>query len=257
MYPRLNFLLFELSAYSFFTILALIIVVAGSYWFARKRGFKKKDSILMLVGMGLSAFIGARLLNVIVNFDSYQDHLFKTFSLDFEGFSLYGGALFAVLAGLLIAHYRKINLFKFADTVVPFVGIGIALMRVGCYLNGCCFGKETNLPWGVKFPFLSPAHVQQLSENIISSTVVHAVHPTQIYEMIAAIICSIIAFILIKKKKPAGNAFLVFVILFSAFRWFNMYLRVLPYSDTTINFWYPLLYFSIIILCGYLLIKKK
>jgi phosphatidylglycerol:prolipoprotein diacylglycerol transferase len=127
----------------------------------------------MLLGMGLFSFIGARIFNVFINFDSYKDNFTRIFSLNFEGFSLYGGALFAIISGLFIARYKKINLLKFADTAIPFVGIGIAIMRIGCFLNGCCFGKETNFPWGVKFPFLSPAHIEQISGNILNSTSVH------------------------------------------------------------------------------------
>ena len=209
----------------------------------------------MLLGMGLFSFIGARIFNVFVNFDSYKDDFAKIFSLNFEGFSLYGGAVFAVISGAVIARYKKINLLKFADSVIPFVGIGIALMRIGCFLNGCCFGKETNLPWGVKFPYLSPAHIEQISGNIISSTTVHAVHPTQLYELIAALIGTFIALILIKQKKPAGTALLAFGIWFTAFRWFNMQFRVLPYSDVMINWVYPVAYAVIISVCLLLLIK--
>jgi phosphatidylglycerol:prolipoprotein diacylglycerol transferase len=144
---------------------------------------------------------------------------------------------------------------KFADTVTPFIGIGIVLMRIGCFLNGCCFGKETDLPWGVKFPQFSPAHIWQISENVFGSLEVKPVHPTQIYELIAALFCTILALLIIKKKKPAGTAFLVCGIIFSAFRWFNMQFRVLPYSEAVLNFWYPLLYAAIIILCVYFLIK--
>jgi len=255
LYPELNFFLFKISAYSFFTIAALAAVITGSYWYARKRGFKMEETIYMLLGMGLFSFIGARIFNVCVNFEWYKEDYSRVFSMDFEGFSLYGGAIFAVIAGAVIGQIKKINLLKFADSVIPFVGIGIALMRIGCFLNGCCFGKETNLPWGVKFPYLSPAHIEQISGNIISSTTVHAVHPTQIYELIAALIGTLMALIIIKKGKPAGTALLAFGIWFTAFRWLNMQFRVLPYSDMMINWVYPSIYAGIIVVCAVLLIR--
>jgi len=86
---------------------------------------------------------------------------------------------------------------------------------------------------------------------------VHAVHPTQIYEMIAALIGTAIAFYLIKKRATHGTAFLVCGMYFSAFRWFNMCLRELPYDEAMMNLWYPLLYASVIILCGTLLFRLR
>lgn len=255
MYPTLDFIFLQVASYSFFTIAALVVALAGSYRFALKRGFKKADVLIMLLGLGLSVFIGARLFNIAVNFDWYMKDPSRAFALTATGFSLYGGILLALIAGLLISHFRRIPLFKFADTVTPFIGIGIVLMRIGCFLNGCCFGKETDLPWGVTFPPMSPAHLYQISENLMGSTSVHAVHPTQIYELIAALIGTIIAFVLIKRGKPDGTAFLVCGMYFSAFRWLNMQFRVLSYSDAMINVWYPLLYTAIIVLCGFLLIR--
>jgi len=255
MHPQLDFVIFEVSAYRVFSILALIVVVAGSYLYARKRSFNSLDAIVMLVCMGIAAFIGARVFNLLVHFDWYLEDPTRFFSLNFEGFSLYGGALFAGLAGFVVARLRKVKILKFADTVIPFVGIGIAIMRIGCFLNGCCFGKETDLPWGVKFPALSQSHVHHISENLFNLGTLQAVHPTQIYELIAALIGTVLAFVLIKKKKPAGTAFFGFIAWFSLFRLFNMQLRVLPYSDFITFYFYPILYVLIIILCVFYILK--
>ncbi len=266
MYPQLNFGLFTISAYSFFTAVALAAAVIGSYLYSARRGFKKADSLLMLLVMGVSAFIGARLFNVLVNFEWYRRDPSRIFSPEDTGFSLYGGILFAALAGLLIARARGINMWKFADTVTPFMGICIALMKIGCFLNGCCFGKETTLPWGVKFPPNSPAHLYQISQNPFGTFTISTVHPTQIYELLAALAGTALAFYIIGRRKkradktgkPArvdGTAFLAFAIFFSAFRWLNMSLRELPYSETVLNFWYPLFYATIIIICGFLIIR--
>ena len=257
MHPNLNFFLFQIPAYSFFTVAALVTVVGGGYWFARKRGFKAVDSWLMLLGMGFAVFIGARLFNIVVNFEWYREDPSRIFSLTATGFSLYGGIVLAILVGALISYLRKIPLLRFADTVTPFIGIGIALMRVGCFLNGCCFGKETDLPWGVTFPPFSPAHLHQMSENILGSTSVNPVHPTQIYELFAALVGTYLAFILIKRGKADGSAFLAAGIWFSAFRWFNMYLRDLPYSDAVIHYYYPMLYMAVILVCGFVLTRHE
>jgi phosphatidylglycerol---prolipoprotein diacylglyceryl transferase len=256
MYPKLNLLRLEISAYSFFLVTALVVTVAGSWWYLKKRGFKDTEIVLMLAGMVVSAFIGARLLNIMVNPEWYAEDFSRIFAFSTKGLSLYGGILLAVLAGGLISYFRKIPLWKFADATIPFVMIGIAIMRIGCFLNGCCFGKETDLPWGVTFPPASPAHVHQFGDNFLDIVAVNPVHPTQIYEMLAALAVAILAFIIIKKGKPSGTAFLLCGIFFSAFRLFNMQLRVLPYPDEILMIWYPLLYVGIMIICGMLLYRR-
>lgn len=253
MYPHLNLIIWQGAAYSFFTVAALLAVVGGGYFFAVRRGFGKSDVLAMLAGMSLAVFVGARLFNVVINYDWYQSDPGRIFALTASGFSLYGGILFGILAGLLISVRRKIPLMKFADTVTPFIGIGIALQRVGCFLNGCCFGHETDLPWGVKYPYLSHAHMHQIEGNLIGSMNVAAVHPTQIYELVAALIGTYIAFSIIKRGKVDGTAFLICGMYFSAFRWLNMQFRVLPYGESMTQVWYPLFYLAIIVACGMVL----
>lgn len=255
MYPQLNLYFFHTSAYSFFIFLALIVVVLGSHFFALKRGFFIIDSLWMLLGMSFAVFIGARLLNLLVNFDWYIDDLSRIYSLNTKGFSLYGGIVFAMLTGFLISKVRKIELLKFADTVIPFVGIGIVLMRIGCFLNGCCFGKTTNVPWAVQFPQLSPAHKHQIIHDIINSMSVDYVHPTQLYELIGALLISLLAFIIINNKYPVGTATLVSAICFSLIRWVNIYFRVLPYEEMMIYVFYPIFYLLIITGCVYWLFR--
>ncbi len=249
MHPELDFHFFEVSAYTFFAYAALLVVVGGTFLFAGKQGFRAKDSLWMLLGMGISTFIGARLFNVLVNFPWYREDLSRIFAFDTRGFSLYGGIAMGMIAGFAISRYRKIPLVKFADTTTPFVGIGIAVWRVGCFLNGCCFGKETALPWGVTFPQFSPAHKHQISENFLDSLTVHPVHPTQIYELLAALFGSILIFFVLRKQKVDGTASLVAAIWFTLFRLINMEFRVLSYSEGITRYFYPLFYIIILVGC--------
>lgn len=249
MHPELDFHFFQLAAYSFFTFAAFLVVVVGSFLFAKKRGFATNDALWMLVGMGIAAFFGARALNVIVNIDWYREDFSRVYAFDTKGFSLYGGIILAMAAGLAISSFRKIPLLRFADTTIPFVGFGIAIMRIGCFLNGCCFGKETDLPWGVTFPLLSPAHKHQISQNIFDSLTVHPVHPTQMYEFVAALFGSILVFIILRKQKNDGAAALIAASWFTAFRFINMHFRVLPYREGVIDYFYPFFYVCIIFGC--------
>jgi phosphatidylglycerol---prolipoprotein diacylglyceryl transferase len=261
MKPVLNIFGFEIASYSLFLFLALFFVFFGSYFFLTWNGQKKSDVLYMLGAMSVFAFIGARALNFFVNYSFYKADFAKLFEFSSHGFSLYGGVLGAIFAGYFIAKLRKIELFRFADLMTPFVGIGIILMRIGCFLNGCCFGKKTDFIFGVKFPDFSQAHLKQISGSLFSGGTVKAVHPTQIYEAVFVFLCVLLAFYLIFKKKKfaSGSVFLISGALFSAFRWVNMYFRDLNYSDLIIDIVYPIIYLGVIFSCIFLsiLLNRK
>lgn len=253
---NLAFINFNIKAYSFFLVLAALTVFLGSLYLAKKRNLPVRDSFWILLIMLFSVFVGARLFHFLLNFELYQNYPEKLWSISTQGFSLFGGILAAITSGFFACQFFKINVWKLGDTVIPFLGIGIALTRIGCFLNGCCFGKITNYFWGVNFPFFSQAHKYQLSQNHEQLFSVEPVHPTQIYELGAALLGSFVAFYILKKKLPDGVAFLIFGIWFSAFRWFNYYFRVAPPTfDASPNF-YPIFYFAIICVCSYLLYNK-
>lgn len=260
MYPfRIHLFIFnsavEIGPYELFLFLAIATALIGCFIFATKKGFNAKKIALILFTMLASAVIGARVLNALVNIQSYSQNPAKLFAFSTEGFSLYGGILMAVISGYIACRMLKINPFKLGDTFIPFLGTSIALMRVGCFCNGCCFGQITNLPWGVKFPLLSPAHLHQISANG-NFMEVEPVHPTQLYEMFAAITLAAIATILLKKKLPEGTATIFFLTGFSLFRLLNSYLRVTPDNFTAPPYFYPALYITLTIIGSILFWNK-
>lgn len=247
---------FSLSSYAFFMALAAAIGVFGGYRFARKRGFEKRPVTIVLAAVSVSVLVGARLLHVLIDWNFYLTHPSRIWTVDAVGFSLFGGIVLATLVGLVTCRKLKLNAWKLGDTFAPFVGLGIAAMRIGCFLNGCCFGKETDLPWGVTFPMLSPAHRWEMTQGAADIFTVRPVHPTEIYELIAALIASMIALWAIKKKLPDGVAILSFLIFFSAFRWFDYYLRVPPQTFDAPGWFYPMFYLTVIVACSVLAIFR-
>jgi phosphatidylglycerol:prolipoprotein diacylglycerol transferase len=238
----------EFGPYALCFFLAAAAALAGCMFFAVKRGFRARQIGVMLAVMLVCAVAGARLMNALVNLPAYAADPGKLFELSAEGFSLYGGIIFAVAAGLVCCRFFRLNIFRLGDTFIPFLGISIAIMRVGCFLQGCCFGKVTDLPWGVTFPLLSPAHLYQMPiyGNFMS---VLPVHPTELYELAAALLLAGVAFWMLKKKQADGAATFVFIAGFSLFRLFNSYLRVNPESFSAPPYFYPALYLSIAAVC--------
>lgn len=247
----------EIRAYSFFLLLATAVSIVGVLWYGRKKfNFPINQNLIALAVMIIFGLIGARMLNVFLNFGFYQKNPAMITSLDSRGFSLFGGIILGGLAGIIFTRLKKINLWDFADMYAPFLGIGIIFLRIGCFLNGCCFGKETNMPWGITFPNFSQTHFHQLAQNSTDLFVVQAVHPTQLYELFGALLATILAFWLNRKKINSGMAILTFLILFSLVRWINYYFRVMPETFEASKYFYPLFYGIVICACGYLLYNK-
>jgi len=217
-------------SYDVFTVLAAVVGVVGTYLFGRYRGLPERALLVTLPVMLVSAFVGGRLLNVAINRAAYLVHPERILAFDSAGFSLYGGIILATITGFLVMRAFRIDSWRFVDSGAPILGLSIATMRIGCYLNGCCFGKETDLPWGVSFPVMSQAHRHQLVSHPGDFFSVDPVHPTELYELAAALLLSLLSFFLLRKRLPSGVAALSFAGLFSLFRLGNSFLRVTPVS---------------------------
>jgi len=100
----------------------------------------------------ISSIIGARAVYVIKYWNAYKTNPITILHLWDGGLIFFGGFLVALVVVLLYLKRYKIDYWKFLDILAPAVAIGSAIGRIGCFLNGCCYGYETPLLWGVKFP---------------------------------------------------------------------------------------------------------
>jgi phosphatidylglycerol:prolipoprotein diacylglycerol transferase len=114
----------------------------------------------------IAGVIGARLFYVIHYFDQFQGRLLSVFAIWQGGLEFLGGILSAILVIGLYCRYHKLPVRRYLDILA--IGLMLALVfgRIGCFLNGCCFGKPTNLPWGVRFPYGSYAYISQVYPDI-------------------------------------------------------------------------------------------
>ncbi len=124
------------------------------------------DTIIDLaVTTVLSGFAGARIYYVIQFWEHFSTDPLSVIKIWEGGIVLYGGLIGGVIGFSIFIFIKKLPLWSLLDLFVIATSIAQGFGRLGCFLNGCCYGRETNLPWGVKFPF---------SESVL--------HPTQLYE---------------------------------------------------------------------------
>jgi phosphatidylglycerol:prolipoprotein diacylglycerol transferase len=147
--------------------------------------------------------IGARLLYVITDFTYYFSYPLEVFQIWKGGIVYYGG--FA-LGFLFIAAYvciKKISFLKICDLFAPALALGHFFGRLGCFFAGCCYGKETKVPWSVVFT----------NANALAVKGSH-IHPTQLYESFANFLLFLFLWLYPKKKK-CHDGFVLVVYLFS------------------------------------------
>ncbi len=165
-------------------VLVAVGFVAG-LWTASRRALRLGISPEQILDAGIwiivGAGVGARALYAM----SYWDRLMEAptfpsmpwtevFMIQKGGLVYYGGLIGASLATILYAWKTRIPLWRLADALAPSIALGYVPGRMGCFMNGCCYGRPTDLPWGVSFPPGSDAFG-------------HAVHPTQIYDALLSL----------------------------------------------------------------------
>jgi phosphatidylglycerol:prolipoprotein diacylglycerol transferase len=200
---------FNVYAYGFFLMVAIL---AGGILSMRrlKRGaldIPAERMIDLFFYSILSAMLGARILFVVINFDAYRENPLAILKIWEGGLVFYGGLIsaFGVAIGYMLRH--RLPVWKLADLAAPSLALGLFFGRIGCFLAGCCYGKETSRPWGVVFT--DPNSLAALNVSL---------HPTQLYEAGAAL--SILLFLAggEKKKSFDGRTFWLFLLLYSIVR---------------------------------------
>ncbi|MGB9677476.1 MAG: prolipoprotein diacylglyceryl transferase [Candidatus Ratteibacteria bacterium] len=175
----------------------------------RKEGYDEKFISQIIFWTIFSGIIGARLLHVFVNIYYYILHPLEIIKIRNGGLAVEGAVLSSLIFIILFSKFKNFPPIKVLDTISIYVPLGQAIGRLGCFLNGCCYGKETNFLLGVKFPFLE-----------------RKVHPTQLYYSFLYIILFFLLKKLSKKvKKGDGFLFSSYLMAFSLIRYFVDFLR--------------------------------
>ena len=138
-------------------LMALSIVVA--LWLCHRQARKEKLPADDIISVGqwaiLAGLVGARLYEVIFNWDYYGVYPRKIFAVWEGGLAIHGGLIVGPLVGVLLAWYWKVPILRGLDVTAPCFAIGQAIGRWGNFFNEEAFGQPTNLPWKL---FISPAH---------------------------------------------------------------------------------------------------
>lgn len=166
MYPSFGNWPVHISSYGVFLGLAFLMGFAYALRHARFFGRSSDEVVDVTLMLTVSSMAGARLLYILL-FPQRFPTVLSWFDLRSGGLVFFGGFLGALLGVVLLVWKRAMSVRDWADLLAPAVATGQCLGRIGCFLNGCCYGRPTEQAWGLVFPGLGdrlPRHPTQLYE---------------------------------------------------------------------------------------------
>jgi phosphatidylglycerol:prolipoprotein diacylglycerol transferase len=155
-----------IRGYGVMLLLAIASGVLLAAWRAKRMGVHPDVIFSLAFWMGLFGILGARAFYVIEYWEEFQrastrETLLAMINVTQGGLVVYGSVIGGVAAGAVFLMRHKLPVLAIADLIAPSMALGLALGRIGCFLNGCCFGGVCELPWAVQFPAQSPPYFRQ------------------------------------------------------------------------------------------------
>jgi phosphatidylglycerol:prolipoprotein diacylglycerol transferase len=208
----------HLTGYSIAMLAGFIAAYLVTVPRARIVGISERTIMdLFMVGL-IAGLVGARIGEIIEQWPafgrdaagqplSWGDFLSKAADIDGGGMVWYGAAILGGVLIALVAWYRRVRFLELADLFLPVTVLGLGLGRVGCFLNGCCYGCPTTMPWAV--PGNGGAHT----------------HPTQLYETTACFLLFALAWWWWRHRRWQGEIAALTLLGYAFWRFFNESLR--------------------------------
>lgn len=182
----------------------------------------------------VTGIIGARLFflfqypqSVFGKATSPGEFLFAIVNLSEGGLVLYGGVIFGSLAYFAFCYLRKLHPLELADVVVPSIFLGLGFGRLGCLMNGCCYGDRCELPWAIVFPQGSGPYEMLMQYGFLppDATVSLPLHPTQIYSSLGGFLLAFVTALVFRYRRKTGEVLAVGAILYPINRFLIEFVR--------------------------------
>lgn len=198
----------------------LLAAAAAGTWLSIRRGRAAGFDAETILALGMEIFlwglVGARLFYVV----EYHEQFFRPgeslwaaipriLNLAAGGLVVFGSLPTAGLAAWRFARRRGLPVLPLADCIAPGLLVGLALGRIGCFLNGCCYGGPCDVPWAVTFPAQSPPWLDQAARGLLPPDAPRslAVHPAQLYAAIDAALLAALAVAFTPLARRSGEVF--------------------------------------------------
>jgi phosphatidylglycerol:prolipoprotein diacylglycerol transferase len=220
MYP----ILFEIGGFPVYTYgvllaAAYLLGLQFALMRARARGLDATRVMDLGIWIIISALIGAKLLLLVVEFDTFRQNPRELVTLLRSGGVFYGGLIAAVAVAMWYMRRHRLAVWSVSDAFAPGIALGHVIGRMGCFFAGCCFGKATDVPWSVTFS-------NEYAARNVGTPLNVPIHPTQLYEAGAELMILGLLLVLERKWRPfAGRTFWSYMLLYGITRFFIEFYR--------------------------------
>ncbi len=205
----------EIKAYGFFIAIGFLVGINLAAYFAKKEGIDPEKVYDLSLYILISAILGARILEVLINHEYYFSHPKEIIAIWNGGLTFYGGLIAALAVCLVYLRKQKNGFWQFADIMAPSLAIGYMFGRIGCFFAGCCYGKPV-AAGSLCLTFTNP---QSFAPKGV------CLYPTQLYGALAALIIFIILLIMRRYHSFRGQLMLGFILLYAPARFFIEFFR--------------------------------
>lgn len=145
-----------IHSYGLMISLAILISAFLLYREAPRENISPDHVLEAIIVVSFFGLLGSRILYIALNWQLYSGSFLTTFFTQFEGLTFYGAFFGGVIALYVWSVKRGVNFLKFTDLLAPYLALGYALGRIGCFLNGCCYGLESTVPWALPISIGDP-----------------------------------------------------------------------------------------------------
>ncbi len=211
-----------IRSYGLMLAISFFLGILYVYRMSKKLNFDFDALLTVAYIMIIAGLIGARLSYVLFHLSEFEGNWLDTINpfhsdrFGIAGLNLYGGVLCAVICTYIYVRVRGLSPLDVFDIFAPTIGLGLIFTRIGCFLNGCCFGTPTDLPWGVSFPEGS------LPYQIFDGA---HLHPAQLYSSLYGLLLFIFLHWRLKNRIFPGQVIALLFMIEAIFRYAIEYVR--------------------------------
>ena len=199
---------FKIYSYGVMVALGFLAAACLTASEAKRKGMKPEDIFDICLYAMLFGIIGARALHVILEINYYYKYPLEAFMINHGGLAFQGGLIAGISAAWFVIIKKRLPLLKTADMIVPYIALAQSIGRIGCFLNGCCYGVPSDSFPAVIFP----------GEDM-------SVHPVQIYLSLTFLALFVILKKVYEKNTVDGVVFVLYLAGFSLISFFMDFLR--------------------------------
>ncbi len=266
---RIPFLNIPVYGYGLMLVVGFLLASQLARYLAVRSAIDPEVFSTAVLIMLVAGVAGARISHILENLHLFtsgtvKENLLNMINIRSGGLTYYGGFLLATPCAVLYGLSKKVPILRGMDIVAPCLMIGLGFGRIGCFLNGCCYGADCNLPWAVSFPYYSNAYVDEFHDRKLDKPVPQSLlvptrdgvgeklmepewmvkdplaksdadsvgsnylHPTQLYSSLTAFMLALLLFACYTMPHPPGRVFALMLILEGATRYLLELIRVEP-----------------------------